>query len=84
GGHLRPWTSPKDEKPLPGLAGFLVSILNTMQNWRDEIQFTYPSFKDRIVQISLRENEGGLNLDMPKETIAALGNAGSMAAHRLI
>lgn len=84
GGHLRHWVGPKDEKPLSGLAGFLVSIISTMQSWRDEIQFPYPGFKDRIVQISLREKEGGLNLDMPKEAITALGSAGSMAAHRLI
>jgi hypothetical protein len=55
-----------------------------MQNWRDEIQFPYPGFRDRIVQISQRKAEGGLNLDMPKKAIDDLGHAGAMAANRLI
>lgn len=83
-GRLRHWEAPEDGQPLPGLMGFLVSIMNTMQNWRDEIQFPYPGFRDRIVQISQRADEGGLNLDMPAPVIAALGNAGAMAADRLI
>ncbi|WP_457353256.1 hypothetical protein [Roseateles sp. P5_D6] len=83
-GALRYWAAPNDGKPLGGLVGFLGSIINTMQNWRDEIQFPYPGYKDRIVQISQRSTEGGLNLDMPAPAIAALGNAGRMAAERLI
>jgi hypothetical protein len=84
GGNVRHWAAPADGTPLGGLTGFLVSIVNTMQNWRDEIQFPYPGFKDRIVQISQRATEGGLNLDMPAQSIEALGHAGAMAAHRLI
>jgi predicted acylesterase/phospholipase RssA len=83
-GFLRYWPRPNDAEPLGGLVAFLSSIVKTMQNWRDEIQFPYPGFKDRIVQISQRADEGGLNLDMPKEAIKALGEAGGMAAERLI
>ncbi len=83
-GALRYWAPPNDDRPLGGLVGFLGSIVNTMQNWRDEIQFLYPGFKDRIVQISQRPSEGGLNLDMPAPVIEALGHAGGLAAQRLI
>lgn len=83
-GRLRFWASPDDTKPLRGLAAFLLSIVDTMQNWRDEIQFPYPGFRDRIVQISQRKTEGGLNLDMPASAITALGDAGAKAAERLI
>ena len=83
-GRLRYWAPPNDAKPLRGLAAFLLSIVDTMQNWRDEIQFPYPGFRDRIVQISQRETEGGLNLDMPASAISALGDAGAKAADRLI
>jgi hypothetical protein len=55
-----------------------------MQNWRDEILFPYPGFRDRIVQISQRPAEGGLNLDMPARSIADLAGAGAMAAERLV
>ncbi|MFV3291535.1 patatin-like phospholipase family protein [Pseudomonas sp. NY11955] len=83
-GLQRFWEAPDDRFPLGGLTGFFSSIINTMQNWRDEIMFTYPGYRDRIVQISLKSNEGGLNLEMPAATIQALGDAGQMAAERLI
>ena len=75
---------PADSKPVGGLLAFLSGIVDTMQNWRDEILFPYPGFRDRIVQISQRPTEGGLNLDMPPDSIANLAGAGAMAAGRLI
>ncbi len=84
GGRQRHWAEPADGKPLQGLIGFLSSIVDTMQNWRDEILFPYPGFRDRIVQISQRPTEGGLNLDMPPRSIADLAGAGAMAAGRLV
>jgi predicted acylesterase/phospholipase RssA len=82
-GHTRYWTAPSDETPR-GLVGFLFSIIDTMQNWRDEIQFPYPGYRDRIVQISQRPDEGGLNLDMPRANIDALSDAGDCAGQRLV
>lgn len=84
GGHLRYWPQPNDATSLGGLVGFLLGIVDTMQNWRDEIQFPYPGFRDRIIQISQKPKEGGLNLDMPDKNIEALANAGALAADRLI
>lgn len=84
GGRLRYWPDPDDATPARGLIGFLVGIVNTMQNWRDEIQFPYPGFRDRIVQISQLPDEGGLNLNMPRNDIDALSEAGECAAQRLI
>ncbi|WP_431264579.1 hypothetical protein ACQ859_03160 [Roseateles chitinivorans] len=97
GGRLRHWPEPdlvdgweqqapdaREKAPLAGLTGFLWSIVGTMQNWRDEILFPTPGFRDRIVQISQRPDEGGLNLTMPAGTIAALAEAGGLAAERLI
>jgi predicted acylesterase/phospholipase RssA len=83
-GRLRYWPEPNDHRPFGGLAGFLNSIIKTMQNWRDEIQFPYPGYRDRIVQISQRDDEGGLNLNMPEEAIRALSEAGELAADALI
>lgn len=82
-GLNRHWKSPS-EIGIAGLFDFLKSIIMTMQNWRDEIQFPYPGYRDRIVQISQATNEGGLNLNMPREVIQALGNAGENAAEQLI
>lgn len=80
----RYWPEPGDGEALGGLLGFLMGIVNTMQNWRDEILFNYPGYRDRIVQVSQRPDEGGLNLDMRKESIDALAKAGQMAAERLV
>jgi hypothetical protein len=82
-GLQKHWTFPS-EKGITGLFGFLWSVMETMQNWRDEIQFPYPGYRDRIVQIRQSENEGGLNLNMPKDVIQTLGNAGENAAEHLI
>lgn len=84
GGRQRHWAAPDDQTPFKGLSGFLGDIINTMQCWRDEIIFPYAGFRDRIVQISQRSDEGGLNLDMPAASIQALSSAGAMAADRLI
>ncbi|MFZ4875532.1 hypothetical protein ACL9RI_10635 [Janthinobacterium sp. Mn2066] len=84
GGRQRHWASPDDQTPFKGLLGFFGDIINTMQCWRDEIIFPYAGFRDRIVQISQKSDEGGLNLDMPAASIEALSAAGEMAADRLI
>ncbi|HWC19567.1 MAG TPA: patatin-like phospholipase family protein [Terriglobales bacterium] len=61
------------------LLGFFAAIVDTMQNWRDNIQAIAAGYRDRIVHISLRPNEGGLNLNMPPELITSLGNRGRFA-----
>ena len=58
---------------------FALGILDTMQRWRDEILFPYPGYRDRIVQVSLRPNEGGLNLAMSEQQIGVLAGAGACA-----
>jgi hypothetical protein len=82
-GRIRHWPKPKDDRPT-GLFDFVWSIVTTMQNWRDQIQFPYPGYRDRIIQISQKENEGGLNLNMEPELIRDLSDAGEAAANRLI
>jgi len=84
GGLQRYWPAPMDERPIGGLVGFLLSIVHTMQNWRDEVQFPYPGYRDRIVQVSQLEDEGGLNLNMAKQHIHNLSDAGAYAAQRLV
>lgn len=80
--QVQHWAPPPDDKPT-GLFHFLIQIVNTMQNWRDQIQFPYPGYRDRIVQVSQLADEGGLNLNMPRENIERLADAGEHAAERL-
>jgi predicted acylesterase/phospholipase RssA len=80
--QVQHWAPPADEKPTD-LFKFLAQIVNTMQNWRDQIQFPYPGYRDRIVQVSQLADEGGLNLNMPRKNIERLADAGEYAAERL-
>jgi hypothetical protein len=54
-----------------------------MQNWRDNMESRMPGYRNRIVHISQRPDEGGLNLDMEAETIERLAERGRRAGARL-
>jgi predicted acylesterase/phospholipase RssA len=67
----------------PGLGsvfGFLGSIVNTMQNWRDQVQIGMPGYRDRIVHVCHSDEEGGMNLNMKKTVIEDLAKGGAGAA----
>ena len=72
----------------PGAFGspiaFLGSMINVMQNWRDNTLSRVPGYRDRIVHVSQRADEGGLNLSMPPELVDRLGKRGERAAELLI
>jgi predicted acylesterase/phospholipase RssA len=67
----------------PDLFRFLWAIFSTAQNYRDNAQSVLPSYRERIVQIRLRDDEGGLNLTMPGETIAHIIHKGKDAGEKL-
>src|SRR5439155_23097721 len=59
---------PASKEHLPGstrLLGFLSAILAAMQNWSDNTQARLPGYRDRIATVTLTDEEGGLNLNMP-------------------
>jgi hypothetical protein len=58
--------------------------MNTMQNWRDNLQASSPGYRDRIVSVRLCQDEGGLNLNMPEELITALNQRGDKAGDLLL
>ncbi len=61
------------------IAGFLFAIIGTMQNWRDLLLARAPGQRDRIVPVPLAQDEGGLNLDMPQETLTRISTKGTLA-----
>jgi len=65
------------------LGGFVGAILNTLRNWRDQTQARVPGYRDRIATIRLTRSEGGLNLNMPPETIKKLSAFGTLAGEQL-
>ena len=67
----------RDTSSLPG---FISALLDTLQNWSDEGQCVLPGFRDRIVDVHTTDEEGGMNLNMPPETVLSLCVRGHQAA----
>jgi predicted acylesterase/phospholipase RssA len=65
------------------LIGFFSAIVDTMQNWRDNMESRMPGYRNRIVHIAQRPDEGGLNLDMDPPVIHRLSERGRRAGVRL-
>ena len=77
-GGIGEWWTLFDSVP-----GFLWSIVETMQNWRDNMLLRVPGYRDRIAHVLLAPNEGGLNLTMDPATIGDVAARGREAAEIL-
>jgi len=66
------------------LAAFLGALIRTIRISREEALKHTPGFRDRIVQIMHTKAEGGLNLNMPPESIRAMSDSGLAAADQVI
>lgn len=67
----------------PTLFGFIVAMIDTARENRDNELALMPGYRDRIVNIELDSGEGGLHLDTPPEVIETLSTRGRMAAKLL-
>jgi hypothetical protein len=83
-GWLPLWTRFEAPGTFGRLTDFLGAILNAMQNWQDNTQARVPGYRDRVVHISQREDEGGLNLDMPEDVVKRLADRGERAGAALV
>lgn len=80
GNHLSPVPfSAFDTAPGNGLASFASTLLNTARFWSDNQILIAPGVRDRVVNIALRDDEGGLNLDMSPSVISDLDRRGRAA-----
>lgn len=70
-----------DDPEVDAVLNFLWAVIKTMQNFRDNSQAALPSYRERVVQVRLRPEEGGFNLGMTPDTIENVvrkgGNAGT-------
>jgi predicted acylesterase/phospholipase RssA len=66
-----------------GLFGFIGQLFYSAKDWRDNLQSTLSGYRERIVHVVLKPEEGGLNLTMSKETIDALVERGKEAGEKL-
>jgi hypothetical protein len=61
------------------LLAFAKAIFGSAQNWHDNSYLRLPGYRDRLVEIWMYPEEGGLNLEMAPETIAGLVTRGRQA-----
>ena len=66
-------------EPLHGIAAFFSRLLDAAMSWQDNLQSTLPGYRDRIVHVGLKSDEGGLNIAMPPELVSTLGKYGALA-----
>lgn len=89
GGRIHLPLKPGEGQLLPttgfaGLIGFIMAMFNSAKDWQDSLQSILPGYRERIVTVSLKPDEGGLNLEMPRETIEFLGSLGEAAGQRIV
>jgi predicted acylesterase/phospholipase RssA len=65
--------------PFKGLGDFLARLLYSAKDWQDNLQSTLPGYRERIVHVVLKPDEGGLNLNMSEATIEKLVSFGKQA-----
>ncbi len=66
------------------LATFGTQIVNASRNWRDNMQAELPGYRDRVCQIRLATNEGGLNLEMDSAVVERLIETGHEAGRLVV
>ena len=82
-GHQQVIHEPPLGKPSGQVVWFVSRLIETMQNWRDQLPKSMAGYRDRIAYVQHTKDEGGLNLNMSEPLITALGNAGAAAAQKL-
>lgn len=74
----------RERKPLDRLLGFAGALLSTTKDWNDALLAELPGVRERVAQIALPANIGGLNILMKRQQIEWLAMAGGEAARQLL
>ncbi len=65
--------------PFSGLPDFLYRLVNSAKDWQDSLQSVLPGYRERIVHVVLKPDEGGINLNMDAATVTKLADYGEQA-----
>jgi hypothetical protein len=65
--------------PFNGLPDFLYRLVNSAKDWQDNLQGVLPGYRERIVHVVLKPDEGGINLNMDAATVTKLAKYGEQA-----
>jgi len=69
---------------IESLPAFLGAIVDTARNWQDNLQRILPGYRERVADVALTADEGGLNLTMPPTLIQDLNTLGSIAGDHML
>ena len=67
-----------------GMMGFAVSLLGSAKDWQDQLLARMPGQRERIAKVYLTEEEGGLNLTMPRSRSRDLMRYGQSVGARFV
>lgn len=70
--------------PFTGIAGFVMALFDSAKDWQDSMQAVLTGYRERIVSVALKPDEGGMNLDMPASVIEALSGYGEEAGAAIL
>jgi hypothetical protein len=73
-----------DSGEIASLPNFLVGLVNAAKDWQDRLQSTLPGYRERIANIYLKGDEGGINLNMSATQIDRLVNLGERGAALMV
>ena len=59
-------------------------LINSAKDWQDNLQSILPGYRERIVHIGLKPDEGGLNLTMDDAKILKISGYGEEAGNILL
>jgi hypothetical protein len=65
------------------LGGFFGALFDASRAWVDNELINMPGYRDRIVHVCLDSDEGGYNLDMPRDVIQRIATKGRLAGEML-
>jgi len=79
-------TSTFDQRPEPlgRVLGFAGAIFTTMKDWNDALLAELPGVRERVAEVALPDNIGGLNILMDAEQIECLALLGGEVARKLL
>jgi hypothetical protein len=66
------------------LGGFIGAILASARHWQHHMLIRAPGVRDRVLRVYLKENEGGLNLNMEPPILERLTQVGKDGVARLV
>ena len=83
-GTVNPWDRIDRGDARGKVLAFASSILDAARTWQDVTLGSLPGNASRIVAIRLTDDQGGLNLNMPPQTITTMTALGTQAGEKLL